>query len=102
MPNKGSNGSNDDVLSESTPIRIGLVILFLGAFGSAVWWASSINSKLDSILSFQSSITTTVTDLKAQDVILVREISEIKLENAITKVAIKGMQDKLSISPTTP
>lgn len=37
-------------ISESTGLRIGLAVVLIGAVGSWCWWASSVNTKLDSIL----------------------------------------------------
>lgn len=94
----GKNGASRNekfILSESTPIKISLIAAFLGAFGLGVWWASSISSKLDSVISFQTSTTSVITELKAQDMSLIKEIGDMKLKSAITDVTIKSLQDKI-------
>lgn len=63
-------------LSENTSVRVGLVVAFLGlcagGFGLWIWWASAINTKLDTVISQQAaqlaetkSIRTDVDELKA-------------------------------------
>lgn len=37
-------------LSEQTPVKLGLVISGAIAFASAVWWASGVSSKLDTLV----------------------------------------------------
>lgn len=90
------DNENKTIISEATPIRIGLVILFLGAFAGAIWWASSITSKLDTLLTTQNTTLTTFTELKSKDISLDKEISDMKLRVALDEVAIKALQDKLS------
>lgn len=36
-------------ISEKTPVQLALVLGFIGVFGAAVWWASGVQSTLDSI-----------------------------------------------------
>ncbi len=84
---------NKIIISESTPVRIGLIAAFLGIFGASIWWASSINSKLDSILSFQSSVNTSIAELKASDLSTAKEINDIKLKQAIEEVALKDLRE---------
>lgn len=70
-------------ISESTPVRIGLVLVFLGAFASAVWWAASINAKLDAIITNQSNVGTSISELKAVQVSTAKDLSELALRVAI-------------------
>ena len=37
-------------LSDQTPVKLGLVISGAIAFSSAVWWASGVSSKLDTLV----------------------------------------------------
>lgn len=74
---------NEKIISEATPVRIGLVILFLGAFGSAIWWAASIDSKLDSILTNQSSTGNTISEMKAGETSMEKELGDLTLRVAI-------------------
>ena len=38
------------MLTESTGISVGLILLMLMSFASAVWWAATINTKISQIL----------------------------------------------------
>ncbi len=86
--NEGKQGT----LSEATPVRIGLIIVFLGAFGSAVWWASSVSTKLEAIISSQIVSTATISDVKTLEIANAKEIAELKLKQAITDEAIRAMK----------
>jgi hypothetical protein len=90
---------DNNIISEYTPVRIGLVIAFLGAFGTAIYWGASVNSKLDSILSAQAVTTATTADLQTKYVALDKELSDLKLQNAIFEVSIKTLQDKAAVAP---
>ena len=95
--------SNDEegnkvIISESTPIRVGLVVGFLSIFAASIWWASSINSKLDTLLSFQSSINTSIAELKASDIVFTKDLAEFKLKLALEEASLKALHDKTSIS----
>lgn len=47
-------------LSQKTPIQLGLILALLGmcvgGFGAWIWWAASISTKLDAVLSQQSAL----------------------------------------------
>ena len=94
------NGESKVIIGESTPIKIGLVILLLGVFGSAIYWAGNINSKLDNIsatmLSFQTSSSTSISELKAKDASHDKDIGDIKLQMALSDVEIKSLKDKMA------
>jgi hypothetical protein len=74
---------NGRAISEATPIRIGLVILFLGVFGSGVWWASSVNSKLDSIMANQGAVVIALSEEKIELAASVKNIGDLTLRVAI-------------------
>jgi hypothetical protein len=109
MPNRAKEenqedmGNHDDrdngkmVIGENTPIRIGLILGFLTIFASSIWWASSINSKLDSILSFNSSVNASITELKANDALMSKELSDFRLKEALNEASLKIIQDKISV-----
>lgn len=80
-------GESKVVIGELTSVRIGLIIMILGAVISATWWASSVNSKLDSILTLQASTTAKITQLET-------DVSELKLKIAMDDVSIKSLQDR--------
>lgn len=88
-------------IGENTTVKVGIIISFLAIFGSSIWWASSINSKLDSILasqnSFVNSTTTTITELKDKDLALDRDISDFRLKQALFEVDLKTIKEKASI-----
>ena len=67
--------SSEKVISEATPIRVGLVILFLGVFAGGVWWAASVQSKLDSLISLQASMTVNTTTL-------IKDLTDLKTKQA--------------------
>lgn len=104
-----SEDTKNNIISEATPVRIGLILAFLGAFGSAVWWGSSITNKLDTLLTFQKTTDTSIIELKAKDIALDKQItdiksfndkdlSEIKLKIALTEVELKAVKSKLLIT----
>ncbi len=84
------------IIGEATPVRIGFIISMLALFATGIWWAASINSKLDSILAFQTTTQNTFTELKAKDIALDKDISDIKLQNALLDVSIKALNDKVN------
>ena len=84
------------IIGEATPVRIGLILGFLGIFATAIWWAASINSKLDTILTYQTTSSNTFAELKAKDITIEAEISEFKLKEALVEVAVKTLADKFS------
>ena len=75
--------SSEKIISEATPVRIGLVLLFLGVFGSGIWWAASINSKLDSILTNQSATGNTIAEIKAASAVMEKDMGALTLRVAI-------------------
>ena len=89
------NNGRGVIIGESTPIRIGLVVAFLAIFGSSIWWAASINGKLDSILSFQNNTQITFAEIKTKGLEQDKEISDLKLQQALDEVALKTVQDRL-------
>lgn len=94
-----SNDTKTNIISEATPVRIGLIITFLGLFGSAIYWGASINTKLDSIIAFQKNTDTTMIELKAKDMAIDKDLSEIKLKLALSDVEIKAMKDRVFSKP---
>jgi len=98
MEHRNEDQETKTVIGENTPIKIGLIIAFLGIFGSGVWWASSITSKLDSILASQNIQTTTITELKAADMSFSKELSDIKLKLALDEVELKVIKDKTAVN----
>lgn len=91
------NETKNSILSENTPIRIGLILMLLGLFGSGIWWASSTTAKLDSILSFQKATDTTMIELKAKDIALEKELNDSRLRFALVEVDIRTIKEKLSL-----
>ena len=88
-----NNRENDSIISDTTPVRIGLIIGFLAVFGSGIWWCSSISSKLDTVLSTQTTANSSIADLKTKDASLDKDLSEIKLKQALMEVDIKSIKD---------
>ena len=80
--------SEQKIISEGTPVRIGLVILFLGVFGSGVWWASGISSKLDSIIANQQTFGSNITEIKGSETTTEKEVSDLTLRVAILESKI--------------
>jgi hypothetical protein len=62
---------DNGIIGEKTPIRIGLLLtialLLTGGFGTSIWWAATISTKLDAIIISQgvqtTAIATTQTDV---------------------------------------
>jgi hypothetical protein len=92
MPKSRIDYSEKNILSEATPVRIGLVIAFLGAFAAATWWSSSITGKLDTILAAQSGIISNMTELSLADHMLERELAEFKLQISVLDTEIKALK----------
>lgn len=88
------------VIGEATPVRIGLIIILIGVIVSGTWWAASVNSKLDSIISFQTSANSTFSELKAKDIALEKDAADNKLKSALVDVKIKELENKIDkLSP---
>jgi len=86
---------NRAIIGESTPIRVGLVISFLAIFGSAIWWASGISAKLDTLIASQTSINATITALQATDISINKDINEDKLRLSLIESDVKSLKDKV-------
>lgn len=58
MPRANSNDEDDPVdrrtITQATPIQIGMVLILLAGFASWIWWAATISSKLDVLVSKQA------------------------------------------------
>jgi integral membrane sensor domain MASE1 len=91
--NKSENSESRSIISESTSVRLSLIVGFLITFGSAVWWASSISSGLSSVLAQVSSFNTSIAELKAVDATFTRDLSEQKLKQAMFEVELKNLQN---------
>lgn len=98
MTKINEDGDTKTVIGESTPIRIGLIVAFLAVFGSGIWWASSISSKLDSIVSFQNVTQNTISEIKSKQSSQDAEMSDFKLQLALEQVTIKAIQDTRNTS----
>lgn len=73
MAQKVTNGRV--ALGETTPVKLGLVVIILGLVFSVVWWAATMNAKLDILVSKIGVIETSNTDMKKQ-------VDELKLWRA--------------------
>ena len=91
------NGNEKFILGEATPIRIGLVIIMIGLIVSGTWWAASVNSKLDSIISFNNTANMTFAEQKAKNTDTDKEINQLKLDNALIKVSLTDLQSKVNL-----
>ncbi len=93
------DNENNNIIGEGTPVKIGLIVLFLsvfmGAFASGIWWASSINSKLDTLIASQSGAISNIEQLQSKDSSIDKEIADLKLKNALFEVSIKGIEQKM-------
>ena len=95
--------NTSNVISENTPVRVGMIIAFLGVFASAVWWGSMVTTKLDYLITFQSNTTISLVELKAKDTSLEKELSDLKLRIALTEASTKIIDEKISShSKATP
>lgn len=90
------------IISESTSVRLSLIVGFLLTFGSAVWWASSISSGLSSVLSQISSFNSSLVELKAADTAFTREIGEIRLQMALRQSALDNLKSKVDAMSNRP
>ncbi len=93
MTKPNEDGETKNIIGESTPVRIGLIVAFLTVFGSGIWWASSISSKLDSLVSGQTITQTSISEIKSKQTSQDSEMSDFKLQLALQQVAIKNLQD---------
>ena len=71
------------ILSEATPVRIGLVMTFIATLVSVVWWASAINSKLESILVNQNTFNTTVGSMQSSINQIVKDVADQRMASAL-------------------
>lgn len=92
-----NNERGENIIGESTSVKIGLIIMFLGVFSSAIWWASSINSKLDSIISSQSSFSVAINELKNSDIAINKDLSDLKVRTVVSEEVIKSLKEKLPV-----
>lgn len=90
------------VISESTPIRLGLVFILvtfvLGAVGvlwSAAWWASSVSTKLDLLVKQNNETTAVVAKQHESDVAAMT-----RLESRI--ISLEMWQQRVEATGTTP
>lgn len=51
-------------IGQSTPIQISMVVALLAIFASWIWWAATINSKLDVLVNRQTTIESTLTTIR--------------------------------------
>ncbi len=86
--------AEEKIISEATPIRIGLVIIFLGVFGSGVWWGASITTKLDSIITNQVTTGTSISELKSTGIATAKELNDITLRVAILESRLDPVKTK--------
>jgi hypothetical protein len=90
---KTNRENSEGIISENTPIRIGLILGFVSVLTLSVWWAATITAKLDSIIAFQSSTSVTITELKAQDISIMKDIADIHMKTTVFELQIKDLQD---------
>lgn len=75
--------SQEKIISEATPVRIGLVAGFLVVFATGIWWAASVNSKLDSIIASQVSTGSSISEIKSGATAVEKEVADLTLRVAI-------------------
>ena len=72
------------ILGENTPIRIGLLLtialLLVGGFGTSIWWAATISTKLDAIIISQGVQTAAIAAAQA-------DVADLKAWRKVVDVA---------------
>ncbi len=72
------------ILGENTPIRIGLLLtialLLVGGFGTSIWWAATISTKLDAIIISQGVESATIAAAQA-------DVADLKAWRKVVDVA---------------
>jgi hypothetical protein len=71
------------IIDEATPLRIGLVIALMSGLVSVVWWASATSSKLETIISQQTTFNFALAELKTQETALTKQAAEDKMRAAL-------------------
>jgi len=75
---------NSGIIGEKTPIRIGLLMaiatLLVGGFGTSIWWAATISTKLDAIIISQGAQTAAISTLQS-------DVSDLKAWRKVVDVA---------------
>lgn len=75
------------VIDSNTPIAIGLILTGVGFLVGGIWWAATMNSKMDMVLTFINSTTKTHDDLRAS-----QARAEAKVDGLVTRVAVLESQ----------
>jgi hypothetical protein len=81
-------------LSSNTPIRLALVLGFLGVFAAAVWWAAGVSAALKSIVSSEVINANSIIEIKASNLVEERDIADLKLKLALNVQEIEALKTK--------
>jgi hypothetical protein len=88
---------SDKPLSVDSPVKIGLVVVFLGltatALGGAIWWAATVSTKLDSVLLQFKALNDADRAVLSQVDTLKERVREIEL---IGSPKAKALEDRVS------
>ena len=90
--------SNNNMISENTTVRVGLVLGFLITFGGAVWWASKVNTKLDDILAYQATAAVQYATLSKEESDLAVKTEALAVRVTACEVSINKIQTEGSTS----
>lgn len=84
---KDDEGNEKVIIGEATPIRVGLVIMFLSIFAAGIWWGATVTSKLDSIIQFQSAQTVAFSELQTK-------VEDLKVRVILNETEVKSLREK--------
>lgn len=90
------------IISGNSPVRITLVLGFLGVFASAVWWASGVSSNLKTILTSEVASANSIGEVRAANLVEERDISDLKLKSALNLQEIDSLKSWKSSTEKKP
>lgn len=86
-----NTGESKVIIGEATPVRIGFVILLFAGLVSSIWWAATITSKLDTLITYQTTTTASIGQLKS-------DYEDLKLRVSLDEAEIKSFKESRSSS----
>lgn len=84
----------ESTLSENTSIRIGLVLMFISILATGIWWAASVSTKLDVVLTNQAAVSLSVAKQSTDLLALQERVKTIELVGSTPMVLRIGAMER--------